>query len=134
MLLGSIVFDGDTFDIRVHVLPRGHRAFGGHYARDIAFRNALHADPELVAGYTAAKRSMVEDGARRASVLAGEDPVDQGRSSGSGRSPPIAAGDDILGGGQPSRMLAPSPARSIGYRIAVLDPDPTARQPRSLIE
>ena len=60
----------------------------------------------------------------------------RGRSSGSAaEEPPIPppATIGILGGGQLGRMLAVA-ARSIGYRVAVLDPDPPPRQPASPIE
>jgi 5-(carboxyamino)imidazole ribonucleotide synthase len=97
--------------------------------RDIAFRDALRADPELVRQYADLKWSITAGGEvegyrythsktawiasvyRRLGFAFGFPPV----------LPPATIG--ILGGGQLGRMLGLA-ARELGYRVAVLDPDP----------
>ncbi|HYH92588.1 MAG TPA: 5-(carboxyamino)imidazole ribonucleotide synthase [Candidatus Saccharimonadales bacterium] len=122
MLVGSVERDGITFRLHVHVQPGTEEL-----TRDVAFRDALLADPVLTRDYAALKSEIVEGGLteghqytyqkqawisevhRRLGVL--RPPI----------SPPATIG--ILGGGQLGRMLALA-ARAMGYRIAVLDPDP----------
>jgi 5-(carboxyamino)imidazole ribonucleotide synthase len=122
MLVGSLVFDGTTFRIHCHVLPNRDELH-----RDLAFRDALLADPSLVEGYAALKSGIVEGGPlephqytyRKQAWIA-----DVHRQLGVERlpiTPPATIG--LLGGGQLGRMLALA-ARAMGYRIAVLDPDP----------
>jgi GrpB-like predicted nucleotidyltransferase (UPF0157 family) len=55
MHVGSIVHDGDEFRIHFHVHPRGR----DDLAKDVRFRDALRADPELVRGYAAIKLGIV---------------------------------------------------------------------------
>ncbi|MEO5918963.1 MAG: GrpB family protein, partial [Candidatus Limnocylindrales bacterium] len=122
MLVGAVEVDGDEFRIHFHVQPTG-----GDQRRDKAFRDALRSDPELTREYTELKTGItggsVIDGLRYThsktrwilsvyKALGFRIPAIQ---------PPATIG--ILGGGQLGRMLAMA-ARSFGYRVAVLDPDP----------
>ena len=50
MLVGSMVVDGTLFRIHLHVQPRGDEV-----VRDLAFRDALRADPALMAAYAELK-------------------------------------------------------------------------------
>jgi 5-(carboxyamino)imidazole ribonucleotide synthase len=123
MLVGSLARAGTTFRIHCHVLPDREEL-----TRDVAFRDALLADPTLVEGYATLKTGIVASGPleatpeytyRKQAWIA-----DVHRRLGVERKPfvpPATIG--ILGGGQLGRMLA-SAARAMGYRIAVLDPDP----------
>ena len=124
MPVGSMEVEGETFRIHFHVQP-----IGGTMPRDIAFRDALRADPELVRQYADLKWSITAGGEieglrythsktawiagvyRRLGFAFGFPPV----------LPPATIG--ILGGGQLGRMLGLA-ARELGYRVAVLDPDP----------
>jgi 5-(carboxyamino)imidazole ribonucleotide synthase len=127
LLLGCIDHDGDCFRIHCHVKPAGHRAWGHDHRRDLAFRDALRADPALRDAYAARKLAVVAEG-----------PVDGFRYSMAKTEwirstmeaighpepailPPATIG--IVGGGQLGRMLGLA-ARSMGYRLVVLDPDP----------
>ncbi len=130
MLVGALEHDGESFRIHFHVEPRGHRVFGGGYEREIRFRDALRADPGLVREYAEMKRAIVSDSPDgRAEALAYTHAKtawirDVYRRMGMGLDavlPPATIG--ILGGGQLGRMLGLA-ARELGYRIAVLDPDP----------
>src|SRR5512135_3822950 len=122
MPVGSYDLDGERFRIHLHVQPTG-----GDFPRDIAFRDALRSDPELKRQYAELKRSITRAG-----------PVEGFRYTHSKTTwilgvyrqlgyvppailPPAMIG--ILGGGQLGRMVALA-AREMGYRIAVLDPDP----------
>ncbi len=122
MLVGSLVRDGTTFRIHCHVLPDTEEL-----RRDVAFRDALLADPSLVEGYASLKTGIVEGGPiephqytyRKQAWIA-----DVHRKLGVERRPLVPpATIGILGGGQLGRMLGLA-ARAMGYRIAVLDPDP----------
>jgi 5-(carboxyamino)imidazole ribonucleotide synthase len=123
MPVGSLELDGESFRIHLHVQPKG-----GDFPRDIAFRDALRNDPELKRQYTELKRGITRGGA-----------VDGFRYTHSKTTwilgiyrrlgfvppailPPATVG--ILGGGQLGRMVALA-ARQLGYRIAILDPDPS---------
>ena len=122
MLVGAIEVDGDEFRIHLHVQPTG-----GDMPRDLAFRDALRGDPELKRQYAELKTQIT-----------GGSSVDGFRYTHSKTTwilgvykqlgyrlpailPPATIG--ILGGGQLGRMLAVA-ARALGYRIAILDPDP----------
>ena len=122
MLVGAVLVDGDEFRIHLHVQP-----LGGDMPRDLAFRDALRNDPELTRQYTELK-----------TAITGGSSVDGFRYTHSKttwilgvykalgfRIPPIQPGATIgiLGGGQLGRMLGLA-ARELGYRVAVLDPDP----------
>jgi 5-(carboxyamino)imidazole ribonucleotide synthase len=124
MPVGSLDLDGQRYRIHLHVQPHG-----GDYPRDIAFRDALRNDPELRSQYEGLKRGITDAG-----------PVEGLRYTHSKTAwilqvyrrlgfapPPIAppATIGILGGGQLGRMLALA-GRELGYRVAVLDPDPHA--------
>ncbi len=114
--------DEQPRQIHLHVIPDE-----AEWSRQIAFRDALRRDPGLVAEYTELKREIVETGItsglrysmaktafiRRvlADVGAAEAPI------------PIGSTIGILGGGQLGRMLGTA-ARALGYRVAILDPDP----------
>lgn len=122
MLVGSIELDGTTYRLHCHVQP-GREELD----RDLAFRDALRGDPVLLAQYAELKDRIVDGG-----LVAGHQYTyqkqrwigDVHRRLGVER-PPIAppATIGLLGGGQLGRMLAQA-ARSMGYRVAVLDPDP----------
>jgi 5-(carboxyamino)imidazole ribonucleotide synthase len=122
MPVGAYDYDGERFRIHLHVQP-----VGGDFPRDIAFRDALRSDPELKRQYTELKRGITKGG-----------PVDGFRYTHSKTTwildvykqlgfvppainPPATIG--MIGGGQLGRMLGLA-AREMGYRIAVLDPDP----------
>ncbi len=122
MLVGAVALGGDEFRIHFHVQPTG-----GDFRRDIAFRDALRNDPELTRQYTELK-----------TAITGGSAIDGYRYTHSKTTwilgvykalgfrapailPPATIG--ILGGGQLGRMIALA-ARELGYRIAVLDPDP----------
>ncbi len=122
MLVGSMRIDDASFRLHVHVVPDREEL-----DRDVAFRDALRADPELSRAYAELKTGIVAGG-----MIEGHEYTYQKttwiadvlRGFGIER-PPIAppATIGILGGGQLGRMLALA-ARAMGYRIAVLDPDP----------
>jgi 5-(carboxyamino)imidazole ribonucleotide synthase len=122
MPVGSCDLDGERFRIHLHVQPKG-----GMFPRDIAFRDALRNDPELKRQYTELKRGITKGKA-----------IDGFRYTHSKTTwilgvyrqlgfvppailPPATIG--ILGGGQLGRMVGLA-AREMGYRIAILDPDP----------
>ena len=112
-----------TFRIHCHVQPGTEEL-----ARDLAFRDALRADPTLVAHYAELKTTHRRG---RAHSTATSTPTRSSAGSATSTAssawsaPPIAppATIGLLGGGQLGRMLALA-ARAMGYRIAVLDPDP----------
>ncbi len=122
MLVGTMARGDTTFRIHMHVQPEPDEL-----RRDVAFRDALRADPELTRAYAALKTEIVAGGVteghqytyRKQAWIA-----DVQHRLGVDR-PPIAppATIGLLGGGQLGRMLALA-ARAMGYRIAVLDPDP----------
>ncbi|MFP5342168.1 MAG: 5-(carboxyamino)imidazole ribonucleotide synthase [Candidatus Limnocylindria bacterium] len=121
MLVGSLEHDGTAFRLHCHVLPDRVEL-----DRDVAFRDALLADSQLVEQYARLKADIVEGG-----LIEGHQYTYQKqawiaevhRRLGVER-PPIAppATIGILGGGQLGRMLALA-ARAMGYRIVVQDPD-----------
>ena len=122
MLVGSLAVDDATFRIHCHVLPDAEEL-----RRDIAFRDALLADPSLVEAYAALKSTIVEGSLREPHQYTYQKQAwiaDVHRRLGVER-PPIVppATIGILGGGQLGRMLALA-ARAMGYRIVVQDPDP----------
>jgi GrpB-like predicted nucleotidyltransferase (UPF0157 family) len=58
MRMGSLVHDGATFRLHVHVIA----ADSPEVAEFRSFRDRLRADPGLVAAYVAAKRAILADG------------------------------------------------------------------------
>ena len=108
--------------IHLHVIPDP-----AEWSRQIVFRDALRAGPALADEYATLKHEIVGAGitsglrysmAKTAFIrrvlgdhAAAEPPI------------PIGATIGILGGGQLGRMLG-SAARALGYRVAILDPEP----------
>jgi 5-(carboxyamino)imidazole ribonucleotide synthase len=127
LLIGAIEHDGELFRIHAHVHPRGNRAFGLEHARDLAFRDALRGDPALREEYAARKRAIVEGGTVNSYrySLAKTEWIRGVLERIGVADPPILppATIGVLGGGQLGRMLGFA-ARSLGYRLVVLDPDP----------
>jgi 5-(carboxyamino)imidazole ribonucleotide synthase len=127
LLIGSLQQDGRRFRIHAHVHPRRHRVWGHEHVRDLAFRDALRADPALREEYAARKRAIISAGTTdsiRYSMAKTEwirGALERIGSADPPLNPPATIG--ILGGGQLGRMLALS-ARQLGFRIAILDPDP----------
>jgi 5-(carboxyamino)imidazole ribonucleotide synthase len=122
MLVGSMVRGETTFRLHVHVQPGPEEL-----ARDVAFRDALRGDPDLTRAYADLKVGIVEGGLNEGHQYTYQKQAwiaDVQRRLGVER-PPIAppATIGLLGGGQLGRMLALA-ARAMGYRIAVMDPDP----------
>jgi 5-(carboxyamino)imidazole ribonucleotide synthase len=124
MPVGSLELDGVRYRIHLHVQPSG-----GDFARDIAFRDALRNDPALRSQYEGLKRGITSGGAVEGLRYTHSKTrwiLNVYRQLGFAPppiSPPATIG--ILGGGQLGRMLALA-GRELGYRIAVLDPDPHA--------
>jgi 5-(carboxyamino)imidazole ribonucleotide synthase len=122
MPVGSLDLDGRSFRIHLHVQPRG-----GDFPRDIAFRDALRNDAELRGQYEQLKRGITAAGAVEGlRYTHSKTRWILGVYRQLGFAPPAIAAPatiGIIGGGQLGRMLALS-ARELGYRIAVLDPDP----------
>jgi 5-(carboxyamino)imidazole ribonucleotide synthase len=127
LLLGSIEHDGRTYPIHCHVHPTHNRAWGRDHPRDLAFRDALRADPSLRAAYAERKRAVVDggtvDGFRYSMAKTAwiRETIEALGWSDPAIAPPATIG--VLGGGQLGRMLGFA-ARSLGYRLVVLDPDP----------
>jgi 5-(carboxyamino)imidazole ribonucleotide synthase len=127
LLLGSLAHAGTSFRVHAHVMPRGHRLWGRDFAHHVGFRDALRSDPELREGYAALKADIVGEGTTgslRYSLAKTEWIRTQLQRLGL-LEPPIGppATIGVLGGGQLGRMLGYA-ARSLGYRLVVLDPDP----------
>ena len=122
MLVGSLDRGGTTFRLHLHVQPGTEEL-----RRDIAFRDALLADPELVRAYTELKAGIVQGALREPHQYTYQKQAwiaDVHRRLGVERAPitpPATIG--LLGGGQLGRMLALA-ARAMGYRVVVMDPDP----------
>jgi 5-(carboxyamino)imidazole ribonucleotide synthase len=122
MLVGSLRLDGTDFRVHCHVQPGTDEL-----ARDLAFRDALRNDPALLATYADLKRGIIDGGLIQGHQYTYQKQQwigDVHRRLGVERppiSPPATIG--LLGGGQLGRMLAQA-ARAMGYRVAVLDPDP----------
>jgi 5-(carboxyamino)imidazole ribonucleotide synthase len=128
LYLGGIAADDWTFfKIHLHVFPRIGR-FGRDLPHHLAFRDALRADPARREAYAAVKRGIVAAGvtsgrsySMRKTIFIRDLLKEIGRGD-----EPLAPGSTvgILGGGQLGRMLAMA-ARRMGYRVAILDPDPS---------
>jgi len=122
MVVGAVLVDGDEFRLHLHVQP-----VGGDMPRDIAFRDALRNDPELLRQYAALKTEIT--GGQRVDALRythSKTAWILGVYKALGfRVPaiPPPATIGILGGGRLGRMIGLA-ARALGYHVAVLDPDP----------
>ncbi|HEV8488223.1 MAG TPA: 5-(carboxyamino)imidazole ribonucleotide synthase [Candidatus Limnocylindrales bacterium] len=127
LLIGSIDHEGRRYRIHAHVHPRGHRVWGLEHARDLGFRDALRADDRLRAEYADRKRAIlagpVADSYRysMAKTVWIRTTLERLGLADPPILPPATIG--MLGGGQLGRMLGIA-ARQLGYRFAVLDPDP----------
>jgi 5-(carboxyamino)imidazole ribonucleotide synthase len=131
MFVGSVVEDGTTFRIHLHVMPPGRREL----AEMRAFRDALLADEPLRTAYADAKQRIVDGSAANApqelyTAHKSDFVLDALRRLGIRRPPadapvPLAPGATIgvMGGGQLGRMLGFA-AHAMGYRLVALDPDP----------
>ncbi|HEY3334913.1 MAG TPA: 5-(carboxyamino)imidazole ribonucleotide synthase [Candidatus Limnocylindrales bacterium] len=131
MFTGSVVHDGRSYPIHLHVMPPAR----GELAELVAFREALRADASLRDGYAEAKRRIVEEApggsanqlytARKGGFVLDALYRLGIRTPPADRPEPLAPGSTIgiMGGGQLGRMLAFS-AKAMGYRLVVLDPDP----------
>ena len=127
LFLGGIdVGDGTVFKVHLHVMPRTGR-YGRDLPRHLAFRDALQADPARREAYAAVKRAIVAAGvtdglsySMRKTIFIRDLLAEIGQAD-----EPLRPGSTIgiLGGGQLGRMLAMA-ARRMGYRVAILDPDP----------
>jgi 5-(carboxyamino)imidazole ribonucleotide synthase len=125
LVLGGLppgVGDEQPRQIHLHVIPDE-----AEWSRQLVFRDALRGDPGLVAEYAELKQEILAAGitsglrysmAKTAFIRrvladhgAAEAPI------------PIGSTIGILGGGQLGRMLGFA-ARAMGYRVAILDPDP----------
>jgi 5-(carboxyamino)imidazole ribonucleotide synthase len=131
MFTGSVVHEGRTYPIHLHVMPPAR----GELAELVAFRDALRADPGLRDAYAVAKQRIVEEAPdgeanRLYTARKGGFVLDALYALGI-RTPPVDRPEPlppgstvgVMGGGQLGRMLALS-ARAMGYRIVALDPDP----------
>ena len=122
LLVGTMVRGDTTFRIHLHVQPEPTEL-----RRDLAFRDALRADPELLQAYASLKTQIVDGGMTEGHQYTYQKQAwiaDVQHRLGVDRvpiAPPATIG--LLGGGQLGRMLALA-ARAMGYRIVVLDPDP----------
>ncbi|MCI0584086.1 MAG: GrpB family protein [Chloroflexi bacterium] len=122
MVVGAVLVDGDEFRLHLHVQP-----VGGDMPRDIAFRDALRDDPELLRQYAALKTQIT--GGQRVDALRythSKTAWILGVYKALGfRVPaiPPPATIGILGGGRLGRMIGLA-ASALGYHVAVLDPDP----------
>jgi 5-(carboxyamino)imidazole ribonucleotide synthase len=130
LLLGAIDHGDATFRVHVHIIPPAR----GELVELRGFRDALLADGSLRDAYLATKRRLVEELKDAPSTIytihkAGfvQDAMHARgiRRPPSDRPLPLAPGVTIgvLGGGQLGRMLGLA-AHTLGYRLAVLDPDP----------
>ncbi len=129
LLIGGLEHEGRTYPIHLHVHPRGNRAYGREHAQKLALRDALRADAALRESYAATKRGIVDAGVTSATrySMAKTEWIRGTLERLGVADPPILppATIGVLGGGQLGRMIALA-ARSLGYRIAALDPDPEA--------
>jgi len=131
MLTGNVLHDGASFRVHCHVMPPARREL----RELVAFRDALRAHADLRDAYADEKRRIVAaapDGDANLLYTAtkGGFVVDALYRLGIRRGPadapvPLAPGATIgvMGGGQLGRMLGLA-ARTMGYRLIALDPDP----------
>jgi 5-(carboxyamino)imidazole ribonucleotide synthase len=130
LLLGAIEHDGTPYRIHLHVVPPAR----GELAELCGFRDALITNPSLRDAYARVKQAIVsnatEGEAGLYTVRKGGFVEDALYELALRRLPadrpnplPPGASIGILGGGQLGRMLGLA-ARTLGYRLVVLDPDP----------
>jgi 5-(carboxyamino)imidazole ribonucleotide synthase len=122
LFTGGMEEEGEVLPIHLHVIPDP-----GEWRRQIVFRDQLRADPELRTRYAALKQEIVESDVPSSLQysLRKTTFVRSTLEAAGAAEPSIPPGSTIgiLGGGQLGRMLALA-ARRMGYRIAILDPDP----------
>jgi 5-(carboxyamino)imidazole ribonucleotide synthase len=127
LFIGSLDHAGRPYRIHAHLHPTSHRVYGREHARDLAFRDALRADPALRNAYAERKRAIAGAGVHDTYrySLAKTEWIRAALDRLGVAEPPILppATIGILGGGQLGRMLGVA-ARRLGYGVAVLDPDP----------
>lgn len=78
MRVGSIRHDGTVFQLHVHVVAEGDP----DAVELLRFRDALRADPALVAGYVAAKRAVLAAAAAKGVVYASGDAMEYVQAKG----------------------------------------------------
>ncbi|MEO8228801.1 MAG: 5-(carboxyamino)imidazole ribonucleotide synthase [Chloroflexota bacterium] len=125
LVLGGLApGDGDELSRQIHLHVIADPA---EWSRHLVFRDALRADPTLAGAYAALKNEIVDAGITSGLRYSMAKTAFIRRVLGdhAAAEPPIAVGATIgiLGGGQLGRMLG-SAARALGYRVAILDPDP----------
>ena len=125
LVLGGLApGNGDvlTRQIHLHVIPDP-----AEWSRQVVFRDALRADPALAEEYAALKHEIVgagiTSGLRYSMAKTAFIRRVLGDHAAAEPSIPVGATIGILGGGQLGRMLGFA-ARALGYRVAILDPDP----------
>lgn len=122
LLLGGIEHEGRRYAIHFHVTPDALE-----FRQLVALRDALRANPHLRDRYAERKQDIVESGVsdRRRYTYNKTAFLRQALADLGVARPPIhpPATIGILGGGQLGRMLGFA-ARGLGYRVAILDPDP----------
>jgi 5-(carboxyamino)imidazole ribonucleotide synthase len=130
LLLGSLEIDGETFRVHLHVIPPAR----GELAEMRGFRDALIADARLREAYAGAKQQIVAEApdgdanlytVRKGGFIEPALHDLELRRPPADRTAPLAPGATIgvMGGGQLGRMVGLA-ARSLGFRLQVLDPDP----------
>ena len=121
LFIGGMEEGGEVLPIHLHVIPDA-----GEWRRQIVFRDQLRANPDLRARYVAVKEDAVATAPSSLQYSFHKTAFIRGTLGAAGAAePPILPGSTIgiLGGGQLGRMLALA-ARAMGYRVAILDPDP----------
>ncbi|TME84934.1 MAG: 5-(carboxyamino)imidazole ribonucleotide synthase [Chloroflexi bacterium] len=123
LMLGAIEHEGVVLKIHVHVT-----ADPLEIRRYLTFRDALRTDPGLRETYARTKYDIASAGVTDTiSYSMNKTVFIQGAVRALGVAEgaiPAGSTIGILGGGQLGRMLAMA-ARHLGYRVAVLDPDPS---------
>jgi GrpB-like predicted nucleotidyltransferase (UPF0157 family) len=78
MRVGSIRYEGTDFQVHVHVVAEGDE----DAEEMLRFRDALRADPAMVAGYVAAKRAVLAAAAAKGVVYASGDAMEYVQAKG----------------------------------------------------
>ncbi len=122
LFTGGLAEGGEILPIHLHVISNA-----GEWRRQLVFRDQLRNDPDLRARYASLKQEIVaSDVPSSLQYSFQKTSFIRGTLAAAGeREPALPPGSTIgiLGGGQLGRMLAIA-ARAMGYRIAILDPDP----------